>query len=347
MKLLEVLVVDDSFHRRQQITGLIEGTRLARVVGSAQNGVEALQQAKRLNPDLITLDLEMPGIDGFGFLRLVMNSLPIPVIVVSSNNRRDAVFKALELGAIDFITAPEGRLDDEAQDAISRKLLSIRAVRSEHLRRPPPQLPEVPPEKKSILPPSYRRPRRVVAIAASTGGPTALTQVVSKLPAKFNAAVLIAQHMPATFTGPFAERLNRYCPLDVHEAVDGESLSVGQVLVCPGNRCLELVDDGKLRVSLQHPRVDERYIPSADRMLSSVAKVAREGSIGVVLTGMGDDGAAGALEIERMGGRVVVESEATAVVYGMPRVALLNVPNGKSVRLEDVALELERIVHSR
>lgn len=346
MKLLEVLVVDDSFHRRQQLTELIESTRLARVIGSAQNGVEALQQAKRLNPDLITLDLEMPGIDGFGFLRLVMNSLPIPVIVVSSNNRRDAVFKALELGAIDFITAPEGRLDDEAQEAISRKLLSIRAVRSEHLRKPLPQLPEVPPEK-SLQPAGYRRPKRIVAIAASTGGPTALTQIMSKLPAKLNAAVVISQHMPATFTGPFAERLNRYCPLDVHEAMDGEPLAVGQVLVCPGNRCLELVDDGKLRVSLQHPRVNERYVPSADRMLASVAKIAREGSIGVVLTGMGDDGAAGALEIERMGGRLVVESEATAVVYGMPRVALLNVPNGKSVRLEDVALEIERIVHSR
>ncbi len=344
MTLLQVMVVDDSVFRRQQLKSLIEGTGLAQVTGTANNGGEAIRLLKSLRPDVITLDLEMPGIDGFSFLRLMMNTKPTPVIVISSNNRRDAVFKALEMGALDFISAPEGRLDDESNRALTQKLSSIRAVQLEHLSRST-ALTAVASTVNKVAPaPDWlRRPNRLVAIGASTGGPTALTQIISSLPETLRCAVLVAQHMPATFTAAFAERLNRYSPLQVHHAMDGAPIVAGQVYVCPGHSCMEVRDDGELRVSLQAPTSRERYVPSVNRLLKSVAQHYGANSVGVVLTGMGDDGADGAEAIERAGGRVIAESESTAVVFGMPRAVQAQVPRALAVPLGEIAGMLERV----
>ncbi len=345
MTLLKVMVVDDSVFRRQQLTALIESTGLARVAGTANNGGEAIRLLKTLQPDVITLDLEMPGIDGFSFLRLMMTTRPTPVIVVSSNNRRDAVFKALEMGALDFIAAPEGRLDGESNRALTQKLHSIRAVRLEHLSRAvTPAVPVVVPRKPRPAPVQrLRRPNRLVAIGASTGGPTALTQVISSLPETLRCAILVAQHMPATFTAAFADRLNRYSRLEVHHAMDGTPIQAGHVYVCPGHSCMEVRDEGELRVSLHPPSSKERYVPSVNRLLSSVAQCFGPNSVGVVLTGMGDDGATGAEEVERMGGRVIAEAESTAVVFGMPRAVLAQVSRALALPLDEIAGALERV----
>ncbi len=339
---LRVMVVDDSVSRREQLVSLVEGTRLATVVGTASDGAEAMRMLDSLRPDVITLDLEMPRLDGFSFLRLMMSTRPTPVIVVSSNNKRDAVFKALEFGALDFIAVPEGSLNENAHEALSQKLLSIRAVRSEHLavQSPPPIV------SRRVDPRGvYKKPASLVVIAASTGGPTALTKIVSQLEASSEYAVLIAQHMPGSFTGPFADRLNRYSAFEVREGVDGESIRGGTVLVCPGHQCMEVVDDANLRVRLRTPSLSERYVPSADRLLSAAAHAYGRRVVAVILTGMGDDGAKGARQVSQAGGRVLVESEATSVVYGMPRAALGEVPTSQSVPIHDMATWIERMVN--
>jgi two-component system chemotaxis response regulator CheB len=182
-------------------------------------------------------------------------------------------------------------------------------------------------------------------IAASTGGPTAITRIVSQLEASTEHAVLIAQHMPGSFTGPFADRLNRYSSFEIREAVDGESIRGGTALVCPGHQCMEVVDDANLRVRLRTPALTERYVPSADRLLTAAASAYGRRVVAVILTGMGDDGAKGARQVAQAGGRVLVESEATSVVYGMPRAALSEVPGAHSVPIHDMATWIERMTN--
>ncbi len=343
MTLLRVMVVDDSVTRRQQISALVEATRLATVCGVANNGATAIRALRSLEPDVITLDLEMPGVDGFAFLRLMMSTRPTPVIVVSSNDKRENVFKALELGASDFISAPQGSIDEAVQTTLSQKLLSMRAVRSEHLSIAPAQT--LLPELRRLPPSEVRRPKFLVALGASTGGPSAITNVLSRLPATLDCAVLIAQHMPGTFTGTFAERLDRYSRLDVREADDGDPVGAGMALICPGSRSMEVSDiGGQLRVRVRPPRPEERYTPSVTRLMSSVAKAYGARAIGVVMTGMGDDGSEGARRIVKAGGKVFVEGESTAIVYGMPRAALAVAPQSITVALDAIASAIERAV---
>jgi two-component system chemotaxis response regulator CheB len=344
MTLLRVMVVDDSLARREQLAAVVEGTRLAKVVGTASDGAEAMQLLQKLKPDVITLDLEMPRIDGFSFLRLMMSTRPTPVIVISSDNKRDSVFKALELGALDFISVPEGGLNEAAQATLAQKLISMRAVRSEHLSRRPPPTRVTKPAASDEQPPQRLRPRALVAFAASTGGPSALTKVLSQFEGNIDAAFVVAQHMRASFTGAFADRMNRYSSLDIREACEGDRLVTGSVLVCPGNRCMEVVDDGELMVRLVSVPGGERYVPSGNLLFRSVASAYGPNAVGVVLTGMGDDGAEGARRIAEEGGRVIVESESSSVVYGMPRAALASVPISLSVPLDDLASAVTRAV---
>jgi len=324
---LRVLVVDDSARTRKNIADLLIESGEVQVVGRAGDGEEALRLASVLRPDAITLDLEMPKMDGFTFLRILMAKQPTPVIVVSTQFQREPVFRALELGALDFVAKPEatqarGPNDPDPDAEFKRKLLqTIMLARSPGIalrltKGSLPKLPQGPPPSADSL---RLPPKHVIAIAASTGGPSALVEVFARLPDRLNAAILIAQHMPERFTKTFAERLDKRGPLRVTEAVEGEPVYARRAYLCPGGCSLELAGsppDLKLRVRPAEP--GDRYVPNADKLFGSVAKAVGPRATGVVLTGMGDDGAIGAKAIIEAGGMIFVESEVSAVVFGMP-----------------------------
>jgi two-component system chemotaxis response regulator CheB len=321
---IRVLVVDDSAVNRRAITTKLQATGEVEVAARAADGNEALKLAYELKPDVITLDLEMPKMDGFSFLRLLMASRPTPVIVVSSYSQKENVFKALELGAVDFVAKPEkaGTETEEPLPGLVEKVLSFRSQPSINLRLS--TQPGARPRMDSIIGLEAPRlvPRTVVAIAASTGGPSALSELFAQL-SKGPYAVLVAQHMPERFTRTFAERLDKKCRLAVSEAVDGDLVVAQSAFVCPGRQCMELesAPGGQLRVRLSPPTPEDRYAPSGNRLLASVARTMRTRAIGIVLTGMGDDGAEGARAIVQAGGVVLAESEETAVINGMPGAA--------------------------
>lgn len=327
MRPLRVLIVDDSAVNRRTLADLLSQIPGVSVVGTAQDGEEALRSSATLSPDLITLDLEMPRMDGFTFLRLLMASRPTPVLVVSSHSAKENVFRALELGAIDFIAKPETFLTQtqaireqlERMVAMVRQLSPTRVMRS---RSSTPKDMRSPLLEEHVRTKKPRLPSRLLVIASSTGGPTALLDVFAQLPERSDCCIVVAQHMPERFTRAFAERLDRISRFSVREAADGESLYAEQAVVCPGGKCME-VDflNGRVFLHVVEPDARDRYTPSADRLFRSAARALGSRVIGVVLTGMGEDGAQGVVDIKNGAGVVLVESEATAVVFGMPRCA--------------------------
>ncbi len=326
----KVLVVDDSPFNRRFIAEGFTGVPEVQVVAKAADGQEALDLTFLHRPDVITLDLEMPRMDGFTFLRILMARLPTPVIIVSSYSQRENVFKALELGAVDFVTKPDfTQLQDapEVRDSLVQKVLALRSRASSTAvvagaapvalsGRMPTAAPASTPIAASE---DYVAPKKLVVIGASTGGPSALLNVFSVLTTASRAAFAIAQHMPDKFTRTFSERLDKRGAIRVREAQGGETLSMHEALVCPGKRNLELSrDGGVVRSVVKMPESDDRYVPSVDRLFKSAAKFAGADLVAVVLTGMGDDGLEGARAVKEAGGVVIVESQESAVVFGMP-----------------------------
>jgi len=323
---VRVLIVDDSVFNRRSIAGILATSPAIEVVGRAADGEEALRLVSALKPDAITLDLEMPKMDGFTFLRILMTRMATPVIVVSSYSQKENVFKALELGALDFVAKPD-RFTDPELDAIREELVK-KVLLTRAMRMPAPRGAPMPAESvRSPRPAAVGArpaPERVIAIASSTGGPSALIEVFSRLPSGYPHGVVIAQHMPDKFTRTFAERLDRRSALGVSEAQDHDVLYAGTAFVCPGRHCMDLeaAPRGRYRVRVGPAAESDRYVPSADRLLRTAALSAGSRAVGVVLTGMGDDGVAGARAIMEAGGIVLAESETTAVVYGMPGAAV-------------------------
>lgn len=318
---IRVLVIDDSAFSRQTITRMLETSPLVEVVGVARDGEEALRKTLELKPDLITLDLEMPRMDGFTFLRLVMAKRPTPVMVISSRVGEDDVFKALDLGAVDFIAKPTRLATPELheiEEGLIRKVHAIRELRIDKVReRVRSTRPVVAPAVATERPRDGSCP---VVIGSSTGGPAALTQLLSAFERVPPRAFFVAQHMPGGFTRGFAERLDRLTPFRVREARGGETAERGTVLIAPGGAHLTFESRGSRIVTrLEEGCEADRFVPSVDRLFSSAAKHFGSQLLAVVLTGMGDDGRAGACQVKRSGGRVIAESEETAVIYGMPR----------------------------
>jgi two-component system, chemotaxis family, protein-glutamate methylesterase/glutaminase len=326
---LKVLIVDDSVFNRRSITEILTTSPDVEIVGKAADGEEALRLVGMLRPDIITLDLEMPRMDGFTFLRILMTKMPTPVIVVSSYSQKENVFKALELGALDFVAKPDRYSDPDLaaiRDDLLRKVLLARGVRTNlsPLVRRTAETPTFQQVSRDRGPIPVVVPRRVVAIASSTGGPSALMEIFSRLPEHAKFAVVIAQHMPDKFTRTFAERLDRRSNFRVAEAQELDPVGEGMAFVCPGRHCMELEPTVKagFRLRVHPPDEQDRYVPSADLLLTSVARTVGKNAVGVILTGMGDDGVRGARAIIDAGGIVIVESESTAVVYGMPGAAV-------------------------
>ena len=325
-ELIRVLVIDDSAFSRQTITRLLKTSPLVEVVGVARDGEDALQKTFELRPDLITLDLEMPRMDGFTFLRLVMSKRPTPVMVISGRAGEQDVFKALDLGAVDFIAKPTSRATPELQtiqQELIRKVHAIRDLRIEKVRNRIEAIPRVLSARRSSPTSSGQAAPSVVVIGSSTGGPSALMQMFGAFTEPPPCAFVVAQHMPAGFTGGFAERLDRLTSFAVREAAGGEALAAGSVWIAPGGRHLELENvDGAIVTRVTESQDSDRYTPSADRLFESAAKNFGSDLLAVVLTGMGNDGRSGAMAVKRSGGRVIAESEETAVIFGMPQQAI-------------------------
>lgn len=462
MKPLRVLVVDDSAYNRRTVSDMLTEIQGVTVVGKAADGDEALRMAADLDPDLVTLDLEMPRMDGFTFLRLLMARRPTPVIVVSGYSAKENVFRALELGAIDFVAKPSrtvssdlATIRDELAEKVGlirhlspsarqvgrRKISSTRlevpsanrSVQESASQRPPSlstprrssppmsAIPDAPASRPSRLPPSTRAssppgadnirppatrstppssrdvlsvppsassppprlssrpsavpgtveikyaevpmpaavpsssnvlvpapgvvPGYVVVIGSSTGGPTALVEVFSELTAEVDAAVIVAQHMPERFTRTFAERLDRLGGMKIREAHATHPLRAGEAWISPGGKCVEILETGgEVCAQVVEPGTGDRYLPSADRLIASAGRVLRERSIAVVLTGMGDDGARGVVEVRRQGGRVLAEAPESAVIYGMPGAAARTGCVDESLPLGTLAKRLAELV---
>lgn len=333
---LRVLVVDDQAASRDAIVRLLRTAPGVTIVGESRDGEDALRDALRLQPDAVVLDLQMPRMDGFTFLRLLMAQQPTPVLVVSSWSAKSDVFKSLELGALDFVAKPDSpaRIDSIRQELIE-KLAVVRSLRRENLPSAL-ALPSVTPVPLHAT----VEPPRVAVIGASTGGPQALQRLFATVPHDVALGFLVAQHMPERFTRAFAERLGRGTRLSVKEAEDGDVLATGRVLVAPGGRHLALRRDaGVLRAAVLEPDPDDphRHVPSVDRLFASAARELGARVCGIVLTGMGSDGRAGIAAVKAAGGLTLAESEDSAVVYGMPQSAA----SSGSV---DEVLGLERIV---
>jgi two-component system chemotaxis response regulator CheB len=315
---IRVLVVDDSAYNRRNIAEILGQSGEAEVVGKAMDGEEALRQTLALRPDVITLDLEMPRMDGFTFLRILMSKQPTPVIVVSSYSQRDNVFKALELGALEFIAKPERQLPADTNELRQELIQKIQMVRSLRHSIASPR-PLKPPGREAPAPAPEAPPRWLVGIASSTGGPSALLDIFGRLHDRIPAGIVVAQHMPDKFTRTFAERLDKRGPYRVAEAQNGDTITAGRAFVCPGRQCMEVFSSNQeLRIRVVPPAPGDRYVPSADRLLRTVAETHSIRSVAVILTGMGDDGLAGARAVHEAGGLVLVESPESAVVNGMP-----------------------------
>jgi two-component system chemotaxis response regulator CheB len=319
---IRVLVIDDSAYSRRTIIRMLETSPLVEVVGWARDGEEALRKALQLRPDLITLDLEMPRMDGFTFLRLLMAKRPTPVLVVSGRSGGDTVFRALELGAVDFVAKPTLRAAPELatiQEELIRKVHATRQLRMDKVRERISQAPAVVGRSE----PAVGGRTRVIAIGSSTGGPAALMQIFGAFTEPPACSFVVSQHMPEGFTRGFAERLDRLTHVKAREAAGGETLEQGVVLVAPGGSHLEFESRGAGVVTRLAPRSPEdKYAPSVDRMFESAAKHFGQDLLAVVLTGMGDDGRRGVRAVRASGGTVIAESEDTAVIFGMPQQAI-------------------------
>ena len=319
---IRVLVVDDSTLMRALLTQMIELAPDMEVIGSAPDAATAREMIKALNPDVLTLDVNMPGMDGLAFLEKLMRLRPMPVVMVSSLTEAgsEATLRALELGAVDFIGKPrsdnEKSLEIYAEDLVDK----IRAAKMARLRHVT-VLKESPVLPRSV-PPAVRRAAdgKVIFIGASTGGTEALKTVLMGMPADCP-PILVVQHMPETFTGSFARRLDSLCQPKVIEAQGNERIETGTVYIAPGHSHLKIRRSGGLITELSKTALVNRHRPAVDVLFESAAEVMGNKALGMILTGMGKDGAQGLLKMREAGARTFGQNEVSCVVYGMPREA--------------------------
>ncbi len=332
-----VLVVDDSAFMRRLVRELVESEPGFRVVGTAADGMDALEQIHRLQPDLVTLDVEMPGLDGLQVLGYVMSETPRPVVMLSAG-ATEPTMRALELGAVDFVRKPSGPISLDLALVRERLAAALRAATQANLRGAP-VLARPGAGVAPVARPAAARPAgRVVVVACSTGGPRALAEIVPALPPDLDEAVLVVQHMPAGFTAGLARRLHALAALPVQEAADGAVPLAGHVYVAPGGAHLAVRREGgvaTLRLSDAPPRWGVR--PAADLLFASAAEAFGDRCVGVVLTGMGRDGAAGLAAVRAAGGRAIVQDAATATITAMPTAALAHAGADRVAPLAEVA----------
>ncbi|MEC9282943.1 MAG: chemotaxis response regulator protein-glutamate methylesterase [Bdellovibrionota bacterium] len=325
-----VLVVDDSALMRKKITEILEKDPELKVVAKARNGVEALDMIEKHNPDVISLDINMPEMDGLTLLANMQSKYDIPVVMVSSLTQEGAVttFEALELGAVDFVPKPGGTISrniNEVEDLIRTKVKAATKARVALLKKKPALVAK----KRSASPKRVRTNidkniHRVVLIATSTGGPKTIFDILPYLPSEFNFSLVVVQHIPGAFSSGLASRINSSCSFEFKLAEEGEELVPGVGYLAPGGKHLTVHKNSKSapRFRLSSYPKDTMFTPAADVTFTSFAKALRNRCIGVVLTGMGDDGSIGVEWIKECGGKTLAESEETSIVFGMPKAAI-------------------------
>ena len=354
---IRVLIVDDSALVRSLLTDILKTDCGIEVVGAASDAHVAREKIKQLNPDVLTLDVEMPKMDGITFLKNLMRLRPMPVVMVSSLTERgaDVTLDALAIGAVDYLPKPKidlaATLKDYGEELIEKIHIASRAsVRALDPRRagsvtsPNHTADAILP--KTGAPRHLRTTDRIIAIGASTGGTEAIKEVLMRLPPD-SPGVVIAQHIPKAFSAPFARRMNDCCQVTVNEAEDGQQLLAGHAYIAPGDRHLMVVRDGARYVL----RLDDgppvnRHKPSVDVLFRSVAQNAGRNAIGVILTGMGKDGARGLKEMLEAGSRTIAQDEATSVVWGMPGEAVALGAAQHVLSLESVAAKIRSLADS-
>jgi two-component system chemotaxis response regulator CheB len=352
-KKIKVLVIDDSALVRQILVEILKSARDIEVVGTASDPFVARERIKETNPDVLTLDVEMPRMDGLTFLANLMRLRPMPVVMVSSLTERGAetTLKALELGAVDFVSKPKVDVAGTLADFSEEILDKIRVAAGARVRARSGTVSAVPPKHTAdaILPAAadakrlLRTTDRIVAVGASTGGTEAIREFLMGLPAD-SPAVVIAQHIPAAFSAPFTRRMDTLCQLSVCEPHDGQQIMPGHVYIAPGGKHLLVERDGaRYLCRLNEGPPVNRHCPSVDVLFRSVAQNVGPNAVGVILTGMGDDGARGLKEMRDAGAPTIAQDEASSVVWGMPGAAVKLGAAGEILALNKVAEAVMRL----
>ncbi|MBF0565277.1 MAG: chemotaxis response regulator protein-glutamate methylesterase [Nitrospirae bacterium] len=349
-KTIKVLIVDDSAFMRNALKSMITTDPGINVVGMARDGLEAIDLVQKLKPDIVTLDVEMPKMNGMETLKVIMEKFPLPVIMVSSLTVEGAqtTLDALDLGAVDFIPK---NLSDLSINIMNVKLMLIDKIKQIGQRgiRLPRKIGTTPKPASTLRPHvvpaasvQFNSSKRIglVAIGTSTGGPKALQSLIPVLPKNLSVPVVVSQHMPANFTGPFAERLNQLSQITVKEAKSGEKLESGVVYIAPGIGHMSIVRRGIDKIIQVAENAEYIYRPSVDVMMLSVVTLYPGACLGVILTGMGNDGLKGMQAIKESGGRTIAQDEETCVVYGMPKAVVDAGYADKIVPINDIAGEI-------
>lgn len=315
---IRVVVVDDSAFMRKIISDKISQIKGIDVCGIARDGQSALKMIEKQQPDVITLDIEMPGLNGLETLKIIKERFNIPVIMLSSHSGEDMTITSLELGAMDFIEKPQNLLKIEA-DFVAELELKIKSISKANVLLT---------ETKSVQSPLtdnneavFPKKIRAIVIGASTGGPRALMQLIKYIPADLRIPILIVQHMPAGFTTSFSKRLNQEAQVPVVEAVDNELIQGGKVYIAPGNHHLRL-EDGRIKLGSPEEAKAHGVRPAVDYLFETAAQCYQKELVGIILTGMGNDGTAGLRVIKELGGYTIAQDQKSSVVFGMPRRAI-------------------------
>jgi two-component system chemotaxis response regulator CheB len=346
-----VLIVDDSAFMRKALKRMLSSDPQIKVVGEARDGEEALEAVKRLRPDVITLDVKMPGMSGLTVLKRIMEEFPTPVLMVSSltSEGGSITLEALETGAVDFIDKSSCHTHMDILNIAETLVQKVKVIMGVDLRRVmetrPALRPRELPSPAIPVPLVFQEPTCLVTIGASTGGPMSLELVLTAIPKDFPGVILVVQHMPPGFTRSLAERFNQVCPLEVKEAQEDDLLLSGHVYIAPAGYHLKIHPCGdRFRVFLSRTPCDTLHCPSVDVLMESVSEVWPGRTLSVIMTGMGSDGAEGVRMIKRRGGSVIAQDEETCVVYGMPKAAVQTGCVDRLVPLVRIAEEIKQFV---
>jgi two-component system chemotaxis response regulator CheB len=346
-KKIRVLVVDDSAFMRKMLTEIINSDSQCQVIKTAKDGLECLKLIEELKPDVVTLDIELPEIDGLTCVAYIMEEYPTPVVVVTgfSEFLGDETIRALEYGAIGLVRKPKGLISANLREIKKELLSQIKLAKQVDMRKIKPVALKKAREKIKIQTP--RAASRIVAIASSSGGPRALYEIVPKLPASLPGAVLIVQHMPAEFISLFAERLDTQSDIKVKVAEDSEPLQQGKVLIAPTNFLCRIEPRNNQEETIRllpYPRKENHFFNQANDAMTSLAPIYGRNATGVVITGIGNDGTEGLRAIKKYGGYTLAEDESTCVVFGMPQAAIKAGVVDKAVPLHKIADEITKSV---
>jgi two-component system, chemotaxis family, protein-glutamate methylesterase/glutaminase len=342
--MIKVLVVDDSVFMRKALSRMLEKDASIQVVGMASNGAEALEKIDSLKPDVVTMDIEMPVMNGIEALKRIMQKQPLPVIMFSALTQEgaDVTMEALNIGACDFMTKDFSNVSVNISDKQNELIAKVKNVANMKVKFLMKRLELI--RKPVMITPDKKVRHEILSIGASTGGPPALLHVLQGIPRDFPIPIVIAQHMPKLFTASFSQRLNAVSQIEVREAEEREPLRPGVALVAPGDTHVELKKRGRETIIEFVREAKYIYRPSVDLLMQSTAAVYESRSIAVILTGMGNDGLAGMREVRKKGGFIIAQNEETCVVYGMPRAVVTADLADRVLPIDKISEEIIRVL---